>query len=141
MRAALPALLFLGLTLGWTPSARGKAQSELAYRVEEVFSTALRFVRVDRGCKITDKDPDAAFVMFECRVDETHVSRGAVEIFHSQTRGKDGVRLSVSLPDEGHGPELRMVELIERKLRDERGTPAAPRPAPPAAPTDGGVKP
>jgi hypothetical protein len=138
MRLVPTALL---LTLLAPGVGLAKAHSELAYRVEEVFSTALRFVRIDRGCKITDKDPDAAFVMFECHVDDAHVSRGAIEIFRSLAHGKDGVRLSVSLPDEGHGPELRMVELIERKLRDERGTPTPPRPTPPAPPSDGGVKP
>jgi hypothetical protein len=40
--------------------------------------------------------------------------------------------------------ELRWLELFERKLRDERGTPTPPPPAPPAvtapsAKKDGGV--
>jgi hypothetical protein len=122
--------------------AQGKAQSELGYRIEEVFSTALRFVRVDRGCKVTDKDADAAFILFECKLDESHLSRGSIEVFRSVSHGKDSVRLQASLPDEGRGPELRLIELIERKLRDERGTPSVPAPAPkptPPAP-DGGTK-
>jgi hypothetical protein len=137
MRSA--ALLFC---LALPSLASAKAQSELpGYRLEEVFSTALRFVRVDRGCKITDKDADAAFVMFECPNDG-RPSRGAVEVFRANRNGKEGVRLTASLPDEGHGPELRLVELIERKLREERGTPTAPKPpTPPPSPPDAGVKP
>jgi len=124
------------LTTLLAPSlAFGKAQLELGYSIEEIFSTSVRYVRVDRGCKVTDKDGDAAFVMFECKVDETHTSRGAIEIMRSQLHGKDSMRLQASLPDEGHGAELRLVELIERKLREERGTtPSAPTKAPPAAP-------
>lgn len=134
-------LAFL-LALALPSLASAKAQSELpGYRLEEVFSTALRFVRVDRGCKVTDKDADAAFVMFECPADNGHTSKGAVEVFRANKNGREGVRLTASLPDEGHGPELRLVELIERKLREERGTPTAPKPPAPPSPPDAGVKP
>ena len=34
----------------------------------------------------------------------------------------------MTLGDETHGIELRWLELFERKLREERGTPAAPPP-------------
>ena len=120
-------------------SAAARATMDLGYRLDEVFSVAQRFVRVDRGCKITDKDADAAYVMFECSVDEKHTSRGALEIFRAQVRGHDGVRIQVTLADEPHGAELRLVELLERKLREERGAPAPP-PRAPNAPTDGGVR-
>lgn len=145
MRLRLLALCTLPILL--TPSfASAKAQLELGYSVEEIFSTSVRYVRVDRGCKVTDKDADAAFVMFECKPDETHTSRGSIEILRSQLHGKESVRLQATLPDEGHGAELRLVELIERKLREERGTtPSAPSkqpaPAPPPAPEPVPVKP
>lgn len=116
--------------------AAARAQSELSYRLEEIFSTALRFVRVDRGCTITDKDPDAAFVMFECPVDgggaSKKVSRGALELFHNGPRGRDAVRIQLVLSDEPHGAELRWIELFERKLREERGAPVAALKPPPA---------
>ncbi len=114
--------------------AAAKATQELAYRIDEVFSTAVRYVRVDRGCKITDKDAEAAFVMFECPVDEKKVSRGSVEVFRGTGKG-ESVRIQVTLSDESHGAELRMLELFERKLREERGVPReAPKPAPAPAP-------
>ena len=135
VRAALVATVLL-LPL----AASAKAQAELSYRLEEIYSTALRYVRVERNCSITDKDPEAAFVMFECPSSEggadKKVSRGALELFHNGPRGRDAVRLQVSLSDEPHGAELRWVELFERKLRDERGAPVAPpKPAPPPPPT------
>lgn len=120
----LAALIFL------PRAADAKAQGELAYRIDEAFSTAMRYVRVDRGCKITDKDPDAAFIMFECPLDGQKISRGGIEIFRAQTKGRESVRLSVTMADESHGVELRVLELIERKLREERGTPPKPAPSP-----------
>ena len=128
--------LLLALTV--TSNADARAQSDLPYGISEAFSTALRFVRVDRGCKVTDKDPDAAFVSFECS-DEGKVKRGSIELF----KVGSGVRTQVTLGDDTHGMEIRWLELFERKLREERGTPTpAPPPAAPPAPStkkDGGV--
>jgi hypothetical protein len=130
--------LALLLALSITSNAGARAQTELPYALGEAFSTALRFVRIDRGCKVVDKDADAAFVAFEC-TDDGKVKRGSLELFKVPA----GVRMQVTLGDDTHGMELRWLELFERKLRDERGTPTAP-PAPPPAPTatakkDGGV--
>src|SRR5437868_5635603 len=126
------ALLF-GLFI--TSNADARAQSDLPYAVSEAFSTALRFVRVDRGCKVIDKDADAAFVSFECD-DGGRIKRGSVELFKVPI----GVRLQVTLGDDTHGTELRWLELFERKLREERGTPTPlPPPAAPKPPKDAGV--
>ena len=119
--------LALVLALFITSNADARAQSDLPYAVAEAFSTALRFVRVDRGCKVTDKDADAAFVSFECD-DGGKIKRGSLELF----KVSSGVRMQVTLGDDTHGTELRWLELFERKLREERGTPTAP--PPPAAP-------
>ena len=127
------ALLF---ALGFASNADARAQSDLPYGVSEAFSTAMRFVRVDRGCKIVDKDADAAFVSFECNEDGK-VKRGSLELIKVPM----GVRTQVTLGDDTHGMEIRWLELFERKLREERGTPTPP-PPPAAAPTtkkDGGV--
>ncbi|HEX9102049.1 MAG TPA: hypothetical protein VF997_07595 [Polyangia bacterium] len=131
------ALALVALALAWNVPAHARAQTDLPYAVGEAFSTALRFVRVDRGCKVVDKDADAAFVAFECD-DDGKVKRGSLELFKVAT----GVRMQVTLGDDTHGTELRWLELFERKLREERGTPTAPPPAPaapPAAKKDGGV--
>ena len=106
--------------------AFARAQLDLPYGVAESFSTAVRFVRVERGCKVTDKDPDAAFVAFECN-DDGKTKRGTLELFRVDN---GGVRAQITLGDDTHGMELRWLELFERKLRDERGTPTPPAPQP-----------
>ncbi len=120
MRVALLLLIFPSL-------AFARASSDVNYKVSEAFSAALRFVRVDRHCKVTDKDGDAAFINFECENDGK-MERGALELFRSP---KNGVRLQVTLGDQPHYIELRFLELLERKLRDELGAPPAPARAPP----------
>lgn len=124
-----------------TSAAFARAASDVPYNLRETFSAAMRFVRVDKGCEVTDKDATAAFVIFQCR-DEDKVKRGAVEIFHARADGKEGVRLQIALGDDPHYMEVRWLELLERKLRDERGTPPPVKPAPPEKPpADGGASP
>lgn len=134
MRYVLACTLLVVVAASMRADAR--AQSELPYTLSETFSTALRFVAVDRGCKIVDKDADAAFVSFEC-TDDGRVKRGSIELIKVQ----NGVRSQVTLGDDTHGMELRWLELFERKLRDERGTPTPPPPpaAPPSPKKDAGV--
>ena len=125
MKHAVVVLLLLDLALTWNANAYARARADLPYGVDEAFSTAVRFVRIDKGCKVTDKDAQAAFVTFECN-DDGRVKRGSMELF----KVADGVRAQITLGDDTHGMELRWLELYERKLRDERGTPAPARPAP-----------
>jgi len=115
------------------PPAFARATSEVPYSVAEVFSTALRFVHIDKGCKIVDQDAGAAFVTFECS-DDGKLKRGSVEIWKSS----GGAHLQVTLGDDPHYMEMRWAELIERKLKEERGTPppaVRPRPETPDAGT------
>jgi hypothetical protein len=136
MRHVVAFVVLLDLALTWNVPAQARAQADLPYPVGDAYSTAVRFVRVDRGCKVVDKDADAAFVAFEC-TDEGKVRRGSLELF----KVAGGVRTQVTLGDETHGMELRWLELFERKLREERGTPVPIPVAPAAKPSnrDGGV--
>ncbi len=113
--------------------AAAKSQIEVPYHLKEVFSAATRFVRVDRGCQITDRDPEAAFVTFECK-DDDKVKRGALELIVVQVQGQAGksVRLQLSLGDDPHYMEVRFLELFERKLRLELGNPPPVEPKAPA---------
>src|SRR5437879_3789315 len=92
--------------------------------MEDVFSTAVRFVRIDKGCAITDRDQQSAYLLFECK-DGKQVKHGALELY----RTSEGVRAQLTLSEDPTYIELRFLELLERKLRDERGPPL---PTPPA---------
>jgi hypothetical protein len=110
--------------------AFASANAELPWSLSEVYSAAVRFVRVDKGCKLVDQDANAAFVTFEYEEDG-HAKKGAVEMWKLAS----GTGVAVKLGDEPHYVELRWLELIGRKLKDERGTPPPPpRPAPSPAP-------
>lgn len=131
LRAAAP--LFLLCALQGAAAARSSAS--FPYPLDEVYSTAIRFLRIDRGCAITDRDPHAAFLLFECK-EGGKARRGALEIF----RNDDAVRAQLTLHDEPSYMEVRLLELLDRKLREERGPAPTPRKRPPPPP-DGGASP
>lgn len=123
---------------GWDgaePAFGGLGQSRvLAYPMEFVWPTAMRFLRVDRGYTIVDRDPEAGFILFDFPIGpEDRVGRGSVEIF--ATKDASGrTAASVQITTDGgpvHLPHALLDGLAE-KLRRERGQPAAPpRPEPP----------
>src|SRR6266545_6169803 len=117
LRVAAAGALLLWVLVVSLPARRAeaRAQSELQYGLGEVFSTAVRFVRIDKGCKVIDKDAEAAFVAFECAEGEARVKKGSLELIKT---GNGVVRAQLVLGDETHGMELRWLELFERKLRE-----------------------
>jgi hypothetical protein len=128
--------------------AEARGQLDLPWSLQQLFGVALRFVRVDRGCQVIDKDEAAAYIAFECvdrdpRIkDEKDWKRrgGSLELIPTTIQGRPGVRAQVTLAEETHGAELRFLELLERKVRDEKGPPPPPASKPTPLPTpDGGA--
>jgi hypothetical protein len=113
-----------------TRQVAARAQQIFHYPLDDIYSTAVRFVRIDRGCPILDRDPQAAYLVFECREDK-RMQSGTLEMF----RTPDGVRVQVTLKEAPSYVEARFLEGLAHKLRDERGLPARPK----APPPDGGA--
>ena len=57
-------LLFALVLCAATP-VYARSQKTLAYPHAESYSTAVRFIRVDEGLKVIEKDGDAGYVLFE----------------------------------------------------------------------------
>ena len=143
--AAVAFSLFLALPALFLPSiVQARGQLDLPWPLAQLFGVALRFVRVDRGCRVVDKDENAAYIAFECESEPDKKRGGSLELIPLTVQGRSGVRAQISLADETHGTELRFLELLERKIREEKGPPpppGAPRPAPPPAHApDGGAQ-
>ncbi len=137
LRAAALALFIFSST------AHAKTHLDLApWPISDVFTVAVRFVRIDRGCKVLEKDEAAGYILFECEGDPGKpAKRGSLELF--ATKGRDGtdvIRAQCTLSDDPHYMEAHLLDRLERKLRDERGSPPPPKqPPPPPPPTDGGT--
>ena len=139
MRRLLASLVLAG-TLIVTLAGDGEARSEktLAYTRETVWPTAVRFLVVDERVKVTDKDPDAGYVLFELK-DEGKTFRGSLEVMTVVKDKRTSVKFVLQIQDRPDWMEIAMLNRLERKLRSELGSPspvASPLPAPTPAPSE-----
>ncbi len=127
MRRLLPSLLAVCFSTG---IAAARAEKTLAYEREQVWATAVRFIRVDERLKIVEKDADAGYVLFELH-EEKRVFRGSLEIATIVTEGRNYTRFVVTVEDRPEYLEIGMLQRLEHKLRVELGSPSpAPTPKP-----------
>ena len=101
-------LLLLAARYRRAPARRAAARRDArssAYLLDRglLDNDALR-ARVDRGCKVTDKDADAAFVIFECPAGRRSRCRAAPprDLPLQSTQGTKACASQVTLPDERH---------------------------------------
>jgi hypothetical protein len=128
--AVLAGLMLIALP---APPVRASGAYESPYTFEQTFGSALRLIRVDLGCPITEKDVDNGYLLFDYKSSESgsRVHHGSIEV----VRGKQGSHVTVQLPTLPQYHEQMIVDALVKKVSAEHGTP----PAPPAAPSDAGV--
>ena len=101
----------------------------LSYPIDQVWPTAIRYLRIDRGFEIVDRDRDAGYLMFEFPLEEKRTGSGSVEMFEAvDSSGRPSVSISVNT---GAGPvhlPNSILDGIASKVRAERGQPAPPPP-------------
>jgi hypothetical protein len=131
LAVAAAALAATGVIGRVTPAA-ARSEKTVAYPVARVFPAAVRFLRVDEGVTLTEKDADAGYVLFELAQDGK-VFPGALEMIAAESSGRPAVRLVLRVEDRPSYVEQAMLERLERKLRSELGSePPVVKPAPPA---------
>ncbi|MCL2824938.1 MAG: hypothetical protein FWD57_13195 [Polyangiaceae bacterium] len=119
-----------------TVDALAKATYACPYSMAQTYSAALRLLRVDNGFAVTERDPDAAYILFEyaSRESGNRVTPGAIEIVPSG----DSVMVIVKLPQMPRYHEEVLLDGLKRKLETEYGEPpkkAKPKPEPAPAPS------
>ena len=137
VRLWVPAVLLLTLAVLVATRARASVEAESLYTKAQTYNAALRYLRVDLGYEVTEKDPDAAYLLFRLSPEgkKTQVS-GSFEIVEQ----KDSVRFYVRLPELPTYREAVLSDGLLKKLRTEYGEPPrrqAPKPRPENSP-DGG---
>lgn len=127
-----PLRVLLGLCVGVSfaglialPDATAKASFDSPYTLEQTYNTALRYVRIDQGFKVTEKDPGAAYVLFEYRDTNGRETPGAIEMVPSQ----QSIKVVVQLPKMPRYHEQVLADGLAKKMREELGEPARKPPA------------
>ncbi len=120
------------------PEAEARSAYDSAYGFDRTWNSALRLVRVDRGLKITEKDEQSGYLLFEYRSPESSKpSPGSLELI--RTPNDQAVRVVVQLGQMPRYHEQVLVDDLAKKLRADYGDPPPRKKEAPALPADAGV--
>lgn len=100
-----------------TAASSASSTGDVGYTLPQVYSAALRYLRIDLGYPVTEKDPDAAYLLFKYRAADKKTSFGAFELVATGGR----VRVVVKLPDMPSYHETVLRDGLLKKLREDYG--------------------
>jgi hypothetical protein len=101
-------------------SADARVDGGSSYSKAQTYSGALRYVRVDLGYEVVEKDPDAAYLIFKYSAPGSRESAtGTLEVVEAS----GAVRLFVNLPRAPEYQERMFRDGLLKKLREEYGPP------------------
>jgi hypothetical protein len=117
-RLSVPAGVALALALFVSRGALARAEAEAPYSKAQAYSAALRYLRVDLGYEVTEKDPEAAYLIFKYEVpgQSRQATTGTLEIVD----GSNLVRIYVKLAKMPEYHEQMLRDGLLRKLREEK---------------------
>jgi hypothetical protein len=121
------------------PSALARVEADSDYSKPQTYNAALRYVRVDLGFEVVEKDPDAGYILFRYQPPGRRDSptNGSIEVVEL----KEHVKIVVQLPQMPTYHETVLRDGLLKKLRNEYGDPPPKKkPAEPSKPdADGGA--
>jgi hypothetical protein len=122
-------LVLIAVLLG-THIAQAKTTRTMRYSFDQVFPAAVRFLRIDEGCTIVEKDADAGYVVFELR-DDGRAFQGSLEAIRLRDpEGAPITKVVVRLQDRPDYMEQGLVDRLADKLHEDFGAPRPPPPKP-----------
>lgn len=114
-------------------AASAKVSEATPYSKSQAYQGSLRYLRVDLGFDITEKDADSGYLLFQYRSPGREgTTSGSLEVVEQD----DGATVIVRLPELPEHYEQHLVDGLIRKLRDQYGDPKPKKredekPAPP----------
>lgn len=120
--SAAVALLALAGTAG------AKTLTTVSYPYDQVFPSAVRFLRIDEGVKVIEKDSEAGYILFELE-DDGKTFAGSFEVARVRDQeGREASRLVVRIKDRPDYMEQGLIDRFGVKLQEELGLPKEPPP-------------
>jgi hypothetical protein len=137
--AALCSAALLAVALLSAASATARIEGSSEYSKAQTYSGALRYLRVDLGYEIVERDPEAAYLIFEYRQPgQKGTTTGTLQVVEAG----DHVKMLVEIPKLPEYHERVLRDGLLRKLHEEYGAPPRKPPAerkPPPPPPDAGA--
>lgn len=111
----LAAIVLLQVCFGHR-SAEAKASAEAACSLRQAYSTALRYLRVDKGFVVLEKDAEAGYLLFSYpEASRREGARGAIELVELSK----AIRIVVSIQGVPAYHEQVLKQQLLMKLRAE----------------------
>ena len=130
-RGTLLALVTVAIAAG-APMVLARSSSLLSYPAQDLWPTTVRFLRIDRGAAIREKDAEAGYVLFDLP-EGGKTFKGALELVRTTDgEGREATKVVVTVPDLPRHYEGVLLDKLASKARDEYGSPAPPPPRRPA---------
>lgn len=119
-------LLGLGFTMAMASSADAKTSRKVSHSYEKVWPAAVRFLRIDEGHKVLEKDIDNGYLLFEI-AEERKIFQGSVEVIRRKdAHGRDSVELVLTIKDRPSYMEHGILDRMLAKIQKELGMPKDP---------------
>ena len=115
--------------------AEASISKELTYSESIVWRCAVRFIRVDKGFRILEKDKDTGYVLFEF-TDSGRTTNGALEVLKVVRNDREYVRVQLNLQGQPKYVESLLFNKLERKLKNEYGVAPSAKQITPDTPTE-----
>ena len=110
--------------------AAARTQATLSYSYDKVWPTVIRFLRIDERLRVTEKDAEAGYVLFELE-DDGYTFRGSIELAKVRDQERRNASLIVvHINDRPAYMEQGLIDRLHQKLRRELGDPVDPPPPP-----------
>lgn len=136
LRGFILGSLLAGMTLAAPSTAFAKQSQNYQYRFSQVWSGTFRLVRVDMECKVTDRDDEIGFLMFQY-TDGDRSYPGSIQLVPVRENGKDLIRVEIQIPSQPTYVEIMILDKLRKKLASEYGEPVeVPPPADKDKPKD-----
>jgi hypothetical protein len=126
-----PAIFVLAGVFFSPAPALSRADAESPYTLQQTFSAALRLLRVDLNLEVTEKDPEASYLIFNYRSgdDPKRAILGAIELVQND----NVIKIVIKIPQLPQSHERLIRDRLVKKLKDDYGPPPkrAETPKPP----------
>jgi hypothetical protein len=101
--------------------AEARVEAESDYTKAQTYSGALRYLRVDLGYEVVEKDPEAAYLIFRYNLpgQNKRSTNGTIEVVETRSR----VKLLVQIAEMPEYHERILRDGLLKKLRIEYGAP------------------
>jgi len=118
-------LLALAITTAaWSTSAsvaEARFSGEVTYSYEQTWQAAVRLIRVDLQCPISDRDEELGFVLFEYRTGGRSYPGSLEVVRRTDGRGVEHIQVTVQVNAMPSYVERMVFERLTRKLREDFG--------------------